>query len=497
MNLTLSWRSEAAALFLLCALSSGPARAQGQLLGSELLRTLTASELQAQLTAQGIPALFLTALYDIEVYRITYLTPYRHPDSLVQASGLVVVPLETDADLPCGLPLACYGHGTEAGAANVPSFNLNDAQALVVLAYASTGYLNIAPDYLGLGDYDERVLIHPYQHAFSQANTTINMIRAAREFMASRSESLSGQVYLYGYSQGGFTTTAALREIESRYAEEFDVIASAPMSGAYDMAGAQADLIALDVPYPTPGYLPYIILAYQDQYDGILFNNPEDIFVPPFDTLLPALFYGKATGIGTINELCTPVPKDMIQDSVIANFETDPEHRFRRLLAENEMLEWAPQSPVRILYCQGDDQVSYLNSLNAFARWNELGAPSVEIMDFGSYNHNDCALFCFLDAKNYFDSFDKCEVASGLEAAHARKAPQAYPNPASGRVQLSGLEPWLGEGLQLFDPAGRLVWQGLVSAPDMGLDLSGLAPGLYVLRAGNGGHAAALRLALE
>jgi hypothetical protein len=497
MNLTYPLRSGAAALLLLLCLRAEPARAQGELLSSEFLASYTATELQDQLTALGIPPLFLQAKYGIEVYRITYLTPYRHPDSLVSASGKVVVPLGAETDLPCGLPMACYGHGTEAGALLVPSYNLGDAQALVSLAFASTGYVNAAPDYLGLGDYDERVLIHPYQHAFSQANTTINMMRATRQFMESRSESLSGQVYLYGYSQGGFTVAAALREIESRYAEEFEVIASAPMSGAYDMAGAQAELIAQDVPYPTPGYLPYIILAYQDQYNGALFNQFEDIFVPPFDTLLPDLFYEKATGIGAINEACTPVPKDMIQDSVIANFESDPNHRFRRLLEENEMLEWAPQSPVRILYCQGDDQVSYLNSLNAYARWTELGAPSVEIMDFGNYNHNDCALFCFLDARNYFESFSKCEVASGLEAAHARKAPQAYPNPARGVAQLSGLGPWLGEGLQVLDLSGRVLQQGLVSAPQMGLDLSGLSPGLYLLRLGSGASAQSLRLAVE
>jgi len=466
-----------------------PIKAQGKLTGAVPLASYTADEVQTLLTGLGIPSLFLTPIYDVELYRITYLTPYRHPDSLVQASGLVIVPLGTEEAIPCGLPLAAYGHGTEASANYVPSKNINDAQALVNVAFASLGYVCAATDYLGLGDYDERVLVHPYQHAFSQANETINMIRATRHFMDSLSHPLNGQVYLHGYSQGGFTTAAALREIESTYPEEFNVVASAPMSGAYDMCGAQADLISLDVPYPTPGYLPYIILAYQDQYGGVLFNDYSDIFVSPYDTLLPPLFYGKETGIGTINELCTPVPKDMMQDSVVSNFETDPNHRFRRLLAENDMLEWAPQSPVRILYCSGDDQVSSLNSERAFNRWTELGAPAVEKNDFGAYNHNDCALFCFLDARDFFDSFEKCPLSGDPAQDMAQEAALAgvllSPNPVSSTLRLSAGLNLSGEGLRVFDATGRLWFQTVFSGTTTELNLSALPAGWYAVQIGD------------
>ncbi len=469
---------------LMLVAASFPGLAQGKLTGSTLLATYSPADIQILLDGLGIPPFFLEPEYGVEVYRITYMTPYRHPDSLVQASGMVVLPRATEEDLPCGLPLAAYGHGTAAAYYDVPSFSLGDAQALVNIALSSTGYLCVAADYLGLGEYDDEILIHPYQHAFSEANTTINMIRATRHFMDSLNVMLNGQIYLHGYSQGGYTTVATLREIEANYPLEFNVVASAPMSGAYDMGGAQADLIGSDAPYPTPGYLPFIILAYQDQYDGILFNEYADIFVPPYDTLLPPLYYGKTTSIGTLNGICTPVPKDMMQDSVISNFSADPNHRFRRLLELNDMLEWAPQSPVRLLYCTGDDQVSSLNSENAYTRWNELGAPSITRQDFGLYNHNDCALFCFLDGKDFFDSVEKCPL-SAIESVRTADL-SIYPNPIESTALFSAPEWMAGEPYTVTDVRGRAMLTGLVEGSSTIVDFSLLPAGVYVVRVGVG-----------
>ncbi len=65
---------------------------------------------------------------------------------------------------------------------------------------------------------------------------------------------------------------------------------------------------------------------------------------------------------------------------------------------------------------------------------------------------------------------------------------RAIPQPAHGLLRLEGLPPaWLGTPAQLIDAAGRLV---ATPALQPTLDLTGLAPGLYLLRA----HGATLRL---
>ncbi|RZK63280.1 MAG: T9SS type A sorting domain-containing protein [Hymenobacter sp.] len=88
-------------------------------------------------------------------------------------------------------------------------------------------------------------------------------------------------------------------------------------------------------------------------------------------------------------------------------------------------------------------------------------------------------------------------VASGgapLATATASGATtwQLAPNPAHGRTQLLGLPAGPVAG-QLFDSQGRLV--RITTAAEV--ELAGLAPGLYLLRAAAGGTTRTLRLAVE
>ncbi|MFC7671321.1 hypothetical protein ACFQT0_30875 [Hymenobacter humi] len=69
-----------------------------------------------------------------------------------------------------------------------------------------------------------------------------------------------------------------------------------------------------------------------------------------------------------------------------------------------------------------------------------------------------------------------------VPAAGAAGTLQLVPNPARGRVQLPGLG--AVAALQLLDAQGRAVRTGTGAS----LSLSGLAPGLYLLRAGAPGQ---------
>ena len=80
-------------------------------------------------------------------------------------------------------------------------------------------------------------------------------------------------------------------------------------------------------------------------------------------------------------------------------------------------------------------------------------------------------------------------------ASHSGQATSAWqvaPNPAHGRAQLLGL-PAGPVAVQLFDAQGRLV--RTTASPDV--SLSGLAPGLYLLRATAAHATRTLRLVVE
>jgi pimeloyl-ACP methyl ester carboxylesterase len=450
-----------------------------QILTVEKLQTFTVQDIEELVSAVGVPSGIVVPLTAVDYYKVTYLTPYLHPDSLVKASGAVAVPLASD----CEFPLVGYGHGTQTKRANAASF-MNGGQWELGVLLASTGYVVALPDYLGLGDADPRVPIHPYTHAYSQANTMINMLRSAREMTDSLGVELNGQVFLFGYSQGGGTTVATVREIEQLYPDEFNIAGAAPMSGAYDLKVAQVDLIASDSVYPTPGYLPYIVLAYQSIY-GNLYEDVSQFLRSPYDTIIPPLFFEGNTSIGSINAQCPPVPKHIALDSTVNSFLSDTLHPLRLNLLDNDLIRgWYPTSPMKLIYCQGDDQVTYLNSENAFDSWTAAGAPQLQKQDLGDWDHQGCALIAILVARNYFDSIAvRCVLSVEEDLKHMQV--RIAPNPAdqSFVIETTGNVPFESADLLLIDVNGRIVLQlGDLRGHTINVERNGLPAGMYYYR---------------
>lgn len=463
--------------------------AQGELLSYTKIDSFDFNRIDSLLTAFGAPPGVVQPEYEVDIYRILYTTPYKHPDSLVTVSGAVAIP----KGLVCPAPMSAYFHGTASKSTNVPSYKSTEMNIGVM--FGCLGNIVALPDYLGMGSCDTIVPIHPYIHAESQANTSINMLRATYEFCDSLEVADNGQLFLFGYSQGGFTTAATLREIETNYSNEFTVTASCPMSGAFDITGAQTDLIVSDSAYATPGYLPYIILGYQSIY-GNLYDSIQQIFKAPYDSTMPALLYRgpNQRDIGYINGQCTPVPKDMMQDSVINAFMTDPQHPLRQNLAESHLLGWAPQSPVKLIYCNGDEQVTYLNSENAYDDWTANGAPNVTKADLGNYTHGGCIPLALINGLAFFNSYK--EGCTGIENIKPTRI-TAYPNPASTQLNILNPNDDMTH-VTLVNMLGQQVLsKDIRYSGNIELNVSNVEAGFYLLQVWQGEKVSTTRVSIS
>jgi pimeloyl-ACP methyl ester carboxylesterase len=439
-----------------------------------LLKSFSKQQVDSLLTANGIPGSILGTKYGVNFYKVLYKTPYKHPDSLVQASGAIVLPQNAD----CDLPLVMYSHGTESNGNSVAS-RLKGGQWEVGIGLASSGYAMALTDYLGLGDKDPKVTIHPYQHAFHEAYTGINMLRATREVAQSETVGLNGQVFLFGYSQGGYVTAAVCKEIQQNFSNEFQITAAIPMSGSYDLDGAQYDLMKSNDPYPTPGYLPFLTLGYQSV--GVpLFNTPSDILKSPYDTLLPPKFYAGNVGIGTINTLCNPVPKLMFKDSIVNAIFADSNQVFRVALRENNLVKgWVPQFPIRLYYCSGDEQVAPQNSVVAHNAWVAGGAPNIAISDFGNFSHVDCAQFCFLSGKGVIDSLKRDCNSTGIKETATNASILLFPNPTKDNVRIAFSNALKPLSVEVWTADGRLVSRTENIVSNIEFNVVGWQTGIY------------------
>jgi hypothetical protein len=87
--------------------------------------------------------------------------------------------------------------------------------------------------------------------------------------------------------------------------------------------------------------------------------------------------------------------------------------------------------------------------------------------------------FYFTKIANFGRPFDPLTELGGPREVALSFAPVAFPNPTSGQVQFRGLD--RPGQLRLFTTAGSLALDAPI-LPDQALDLTGLAPGLYLYR---------------
>jgi len=366
---------------------------RGQLLTNTTLASYSQGTVAFMLGYAQIP---VTAEYGVNVIKLRYETIDPWGGRTI-ASGLLGLPQEISTNLP----LVSYQHGTLVATNEAPSVTVTSlsGEGMLSIVMATSGYAVVVPDYLGLGDSPP---LHQYHHARSEATACVDMLRAARAYCASNGVTLSGKLFLAGYSQGGHVTMALHREIEEFHTNEFTITASAPMAGAYDLSGTTLDDFLSDRPKPNPYYYAYLVAAYQAVYH--LAPSLADMLTPPYDTTLPPLFHGNAIG-DEINTNMPPDPRQILKSEYLTALQVDSNNPFRVALRDHDLYNWAPRAPMRLYHCGGDQDVLIANSEIATNVMHSLGATNVTlVVTSPTLDHGDCAQPSLLNAKTWFDT---------------------------------------------------------------------------------------------
>lgn len=374
------------------------------LISYELVDTYTQETLVNKWKSASIPQALVPINYDVAVYEVIYSMPW-HDGTPVKASGLYYVPQKSTTvvtkkkkrEATEGHPMVCYHHGTQVYKDRKVRLG---GELAICVGFATDGYLVARPDYIGLGKGEGH---HLYHHIETQAGATIYLLRAIEAMNKELEIQQNEQLFVTGYSQGGHASLSFHKTVQKSYKEEFTITASAPMSGAYDLGGVQEG--AMFKPYSHPGYLPYLIFSYNEIYN--LYDDPKELLIAPYDSLLPPLYTGEYT-MHYINRLLPNVPQDILQPVMIARYKTEPEFAFKKALKENSVHDWKPESPVLFCYCEADEQVNYQNSVVTYDRMQELGAQNLRLKRVNKHlGHVDCAAFAAIHSKLFFDSFRK------------------------------------------------------------------------------------------
>ncbi|MEE9372761.1 MAG: T9SS type A sorting domain-containing protein [Saprospiraceae bacterium] len=464
-------------LFLLLLLIWTTFSSAQKLVSASTLEIQTANALNVNLFIIGSS---VRVEYDMELVKIEYET-LGSDGKIDIASGLMIFPLTVDKELP----LHAHFHGTSTRD-NVPSVKGGGYE--LGLVYAGNGHFVIMPDYIGMGSSRG---FHPYVHRVTQASAGLDMAFAAKEYVESRDDiAISDILSIAGYSQGGHAAMSFQQLIETEYSEQFDLIASTPMSGPYDLSGAFRTFLFSDNEYLFPGYLLYQIIGYNTIY-GTMYENIADILKEPY--VQPAVTFSN-TGTkldalhNTLNGLLVAnegksLPIKMFKDEYVMELESNDDHPLNVALKENNTYNFKANAPTRIIYCTADDQVPFRNSLVADSILNANGSINVTSIDIKSdASHSGCVFPAVEESLRFISEF--LNSTSTYETIDNQMVMSLYPNPAGSFIKMS-----LGEGedgdmeVNIYNVQAQLIKTIYnVSKNNGEIDLSDLQTGTYVIQ---------------
>ena len=336
----------------------------------------------------------ITPVKDVKVYSIVYETVDWNGEPR-QASGAIYIPDEEYSGKK--YPIYSGQHGTESKRANVASISpLRGFDAMFV---ASEGYIGSSPDLLGLGISDD--VVHPYIHAFA-AEAVIDKIRAVKNWLCSNEIESNDQLFIAGYSEGGYVAMATHKLIEETYFDEFTVTASAPMAGPYDMRYVPTRVLNLE-DYPQPGYLAFTYMAYNVIEE---LNRPaSDFFQSPYAEKIPDLMDGSKT-IGEANKELTTTIKKLFTAKFLSDYLGDGEQKLKSSFAQNSLVGWSPKAPIKLFHGNSDTYVGYQNSVIALDSLKTNGAD-IELITIPNGTHESSVFDAYLGALSWFNTLKK------------------------------------------------------------------------------------------
>ena len=413
-------------------------RATGTLLQNPPQRTaaLTASALKAQMgngptRDQTLLTLAGDPICNIEVRYLQYTTTGGAGEATT-ASGAVMTPSGTDARCTGARPIVLYGHATHPE----KTFNMarlddktNTAytESLTVAAiFAARGYIVVAPNYAG---YDSSTLSYqPFLNAKQQSSEMLDILAAAKATLPGITPQVtaSTQLFVTGFSQGGYVALATQRALEQAGVA---VTASAPMAGPYVLLKELDDNFAGQVHVASTLFAAMMANGYQRSY-GNVYSKPGDLYESPYvtgiESLLPGTDIATLAKTGKLPEtaLFSPIPPQAPagspaslqatlnawtppsgtgMDAIFARgfgagnlftnsfrlaylqdllaHPSDPSFGLRVNARANDLRGFTPRAPVFLCGGSHDATVSFNNALTLSRDWAGLGPNRVTLLD--------------------------------------------------------------------------------------------------------------------
>ena len=340
----------------------------------------------------------------VNVYKVTYKTTFEGQELV--ASGLVAIPA-AEGDYP----MLSFQNGTSVLYSDAPSnnyaFDWSDPEntTVVLESMASLGFVVVIPDYPGFGSSES--VFHPYLEKDNTLPSLTDMILAAQELMEKDEiqANLNGDLFIAGYSQGGWSTMQLLKKLDQDPLDGFDLKAASCGAGPYNLSQMNSFVLSQQT-YPMPFYFAYLLYAYQ-QHE--LITNPlTDLFAETYAERIPGLFDFETSG-GSINAELTENISELFNADYISGFNSDSKFAsVKTALADNSITAWKLNTPTMLFHGDADVYIPVQISQDFLADFRTLGVDesTISLTTIAGADHTGGVLPFGLKTISWFLSFE-------------------------------------------------------------------------------------------
>ena len=381
-----------------------------------------------------------TNAFGYKAVKITYNTKGQNDEDIV-ASGLLVIPSPSDSyqayrasigEAPFSVSMICDNHGTIFTNAEAPSnVEIQNGMPDYSLAVSMTGYAGFAgiyPDYIGYGTSSDEN--HPYMLKKASARASLDMIKASMKYMSDEGVALNYQLFISGYSQGGYTAMALAEELESNYSSDVNLMGVAPMAGPHDLK-ALGD-IELDASHTMvyPAFLGYLADSYSQAYLDI---NISDLVNTIDTTLYHSLFDGSNsnveihTGLGLVTDARGGFNQHtadiLFKTSIIDDYQNNSNTgaTLNTRFTENSTYDWTPSTKMNLIHCSDDEIIPFSMSQKAYDTFVANGSTNITLTPIPTaiideatasspFVHSRCGKTAYGAAVTWFDAIRSGDI---------------------------------------------------------------------------------------
>ncbi len=391
-------------ILTLTACQPGDVKPDPVLIHQSLVATYTNAVLQS-LKSSNDSLVYAPGSFSLSVQRLTYRTTLED-GTPITASGVVYLPAVASGNQT--FPLLGYQHPTAFTNAEVPSgYDYTQPEFSYPLYFATHGYIVACPDYVGYGDASG--VAHPYENRASLAHATADMLRATSEWLQQQTSPgvsgpvnaapiWNGQVFLTGFSEGGYATLSAQQLIEQQYADQLPLTSTSCGAGPYAMASFFEYITHQTT--SSPGVVNYLYvwqtMVYNKLYNG---NKPLSYyFKSPYAEQLATSPDNARLFTVSFDQLCT----DQFRADV-----RNPASTFGKALLDNDLTSRAVRSRTYLFHGDQDEVIPYFISQQTCSLMQQQGASQISLVTLKNQKHVPSEVLFMRRSLELFESMKK------------------------------------------------------------------------------------------